>query len=330
MFPVLKSENEIISHLRKNIAPASKDFIVFFSSTLKAYITDPMFMTIPLEDKMVHRGYACFETTKIYGNNIYQLDKHIERLLRSTSLINLKSKFSKDEYRNILMKTASLARKMEPKSDIELRFFYSAGLGNMSLVVDENYSTFYAIALKTDYSVRPVKGVEEYFVNIPEIKSNMSASKNTNYLLNGLVIKESRDKGGYYGIMVDENGHCLESPMSNIAFITNNGEFNVPPFEKTLKGTTVLRLFDFVNDKLIPEGLVKGINRDYIKADELVGSVKEAMFSGGDFVIPILKVNGQTISETPGPITKMFQEFLINDKKQDDGGAEELPVDYDF
>src|SRR5690242_12106916 len=132
--PLLRSEADIIKHMRKNLPPFSNNFLCFFSSSLKAYITDPLFMSIPLEDKMVHRGYGVFETTKIFDNKIYQLDSHIDRLDKSIKKINLKSIYSREEYREILMNLASIARKIEPKSDIELRYFYSAGLGNMSLI----------------------------------------------------------------------------------------------------------------------------------------------------------------------------------------------------
>jgi branched-subunit amino acid aminotransferase/4-amino-4-deoxychorismate lyase len=287
-------------------------------------------MTIPLEDKMVHRGYAVFETTKIFGNKIYQLDKHLDRLNKSIKKINLNSMYSTEQYRDILMRLAIIARKIEPKSDIELRFFYSAGLGNMSLVVNNNLNSFYAIALRTDYSLRPVEGVEERLIFLDPIKKDISSSKNTNYLLNALVSKYSREQGGYLGIMVDEEGNLLESPISNIAFVLKNGDFNVPPFDKTLVGTTVLRLFDFVRDVLIPNGEVKNINRDYVNINNYTDIINEAMFVGGDFVIPILKINGQVVTDEPGPITKKLQQFLINDKQTEEV-ADEIPdIDIDI
>jgi 4-amino-4-deoxychorismate lyase len=236
MFPVIKNESEIISTMRKNLPPFSKNFICFFSSNLKSYITDPMFMSIPLEDKMVHRGYGVFETTKIFGNKIYQLDQHIERLNRSIKKINLKSLYTTEEYRNILMNMASLARSIEPERDIELRYFYSGGLGNMSLIVNEEYTTFYAVALRTDFSERPINGINERLVSVNKIKENVSSSKSTNYLVHALVTKESKEHGGYLGIMIDEEGNLLETSMSNIAFVLKNGEFNVPHLIKLLLG----------------------------------------------------------------------------------------------
>ena len=143
--------------------------------------------------------------------------------------------------------------------------------------------------------------------------------------MHALVTKESRDQGGYLGIMTDDRGNLLETSMSNIAFVLKNGEFNVPPFDKTLIGTTVVRVLDFVNNELIPNGLITKVNRDYINVNNFADVVQEAMLCGGDFVIPLLKINDVEITNQPGNVTRKIQEFLINDKKADDV-AEEIPV----
>ena len=178
--PILTNESDIISLMRKNLPPCAKDFICYYSSSLGAYLTDPLFMMIPLEDKIIHRGYAVFDTSKIFNKKIYQLDKHLDRFLKSISSINLNSKFTKEEYREILLRLASLAIKIEPTSDIELRFYYSAGLGTLSTVVKENMCTFYALATKTDYSVRPVNGISDFLVNVDEIKKKISTHMQKN------------------------------------------------------------------------------------------------------------------------------------------------------
>jgi branched-subunit amino acid aminotransferase/4-amino-4-deoxychorismate lyase len=324
MIPVLKTESEIIKNLRNKLAPCSKDFLCFFSSHLKAFITDPLFMTIPLEDKMVHRGYSIFETTKVFQNKVYQLDKHLDRFTSGIKKIDLVPMYSRQEMRDILMKLASISRKIEPTKDIELRFFFSAGLGNLNLVVNENYFSFYAVAYRTDFSVRPVDGIHERIIPMEEIKKNVSSSKTTNYLINALVCKKSREQGGYLGIMTDEDGNLLESPTSNIAFVLKDGSFNVPPFDKTLVGTTVLRVMEYVEKELIPRGLIKKISRDYINVKNYPELIDEAMLVGGDFAIPILKIDDLMLSNEPGPIATLIKNFLINDKKTDDV-AEEIP-----
>jgi len=324
MIPLLKTEGEIIKNLRNKLPPCSKDFLCFFSSHLKAYITDPLFMTIPLEDKMVHRGYSIFETTKVFQNKVYQLDKHLDRFTSGIKKIDLDPMYSRQEMKDILMRLASISRKIEPVKDIELRFFFSAGLGNLNLVVNPDYYSFYAVAYRTDFSVRPVHGINERIIPMEEIKKNVSSSKTTNYLINALVCKKSREQGGYLGIMTDEEGNLLESPTSNIAFVLKDGSFNVPPFDKTLVGTTVLRVMEYVESELIPKGLIKKITRDYINIKNYPDLINEAMLVGGDFAIPILKLDNLILGNQPGEIATLIKNFLINDKKTDDV-AEEIP-----
>ena len=319
-FPLLKSEEEIIKKLRETISPATKDLLCYFSSSLGAYITDPLFMNVPMEDKIVHRGYSVFDAIKIFGNKIYQIDKHLDRFEKSINYINLKSKFTHDEYKQMLIKLSSIARSIETNldQDIELRIYYSAGIGNYSVVVDDTKHTFYAIALKAYNEKRPVNGTNEFTVNIDKLKAQACQSKNTNYLINSMTTKMSRDQGGFLGIMTDDNGFLLESSMSNCAYMMKDGSFCIPPFDKTLAGTTAIRCMDYIENTLIPEGKIKKLIREYININDLFDQVSELMLLGGSFLIPILSLNGVKIVDEPGEIARRLQKFLADDKGEEE------------
>jgi len=319
-YPILKTEKEIINQLRKNISPATKDLLCYFNSHLGAYLTDPLFMNIPMEDKIIHRGYSVFDAIKIFGNKVYQIDKHIDRFEKSIDYINLKSKFSHNDYKEILMKMSSIARSIETNlnQDIELRIFYSAGIGNYSVVVDDDKHSFYAIALKAYNEKRPINGTNEYTVNIDKLKAQACKSKNTNYLINSMTTKYSQDQGGFLGIMTDNDGYLLESSMSNCAFFMKNGDFCIPPFDRTLAGTTAIRCMDYIEKTLIPEGKVNKILREYVNIKDLFENVSEFMLLGGSFLIPILNLNGVKISNQPGEISRRLQKFLSDDKGEED------------
>jgi D-alanine transaminase len=319
-FPLLNSEEEILKKLRENISPATKDLLCYFSSTLNAYITDPLFMNVPMEDKIVHRGYSVFDAIKIYQNKIYQIDMHLNRFEKSINYINLKSKFTKEEYKKILIRLASIARSIEPnlEQDIELRIYYSAGIGNYSVVVDDTKHTFYAIALKAYNEKRPVNGTNEYTVNIDKLKEQACKSKNTNYLINSMTTKMSKDQGGFLGIMTTDDGFLLESSMSNCAFFMKDGSFCIPPFDKTLAGTTAIRCMDYISNVLIPEGKITKLIREYVNISELYDNVNEMMLLGGSFLIPILSLNGKKIVDQPGEIARRLQKFLSDDKGEEE------------
>jgi branched-subunit amino acid aminotransferase/4-amino-4-deoxychorismate lyase len=319
-FPLLNSEEEIIKTLRENISPATKDLLCYFSSTINAFITDPLFMNVPMEDKIVHRGYSVFDAIKIYANKIYQIDMHLNRFEKSINYINLKSKYTNEQYKNILIRLASIARSIEPnlEQDIELRIYYSAGIGNYSVVVDDTKHTFYAIALKAYNEKRPVNGTNEYTVNIDKLKEQACKSKNTNYLINSMTTKMSKDQGGFLGIMTTDDGFLLESSMSNCAFLMKDGSFCIPPFDRTLAGTTAIRCMDYIVNTLIPEGKITKLVREYVNINDLYDQVSEMMLLGGSFLIPILSLNGKKIVDQPGEMARRLQKFLSDDKGEEE------------
>ena len=58
----------------------------------------------------------------------------------------------------------------------------------------------------------------------------------------------SRRKGGFLGIEMDKEGYLLEGSMSTVAVLLKNGDFLVPPPDRILSGTTVLKAFDYIEN----------------------------------------------------------------------------------
>jgi branched-subunit amino acid aminotransferase/4-amino-4-deoxychorismate lyase len=216
--------------------------------------------------------------------------------------------------KSILTQLASVSRNIYPDEDIDLRYFYSGGLGSFNLKVDDQSNTFYALATRANNSARPTLGVNEITVNVDKLKQELVAVKSTNYLVNSVVQRIAQVEDAFMGIFTDENGYLLESPTNNIAFVMKDRTFVVPPFDKTLVGTTVLRCFDYIKEELISKGIIKEIKREYLKIEDVKNEVAEMMLVGGDFVVPVLKINDVTISQNAGDITKLLQSFLFSDK----------------
>lgn len=324
--PVLSDQKQIIDKLSSSMTKASKDMLCFYSSTINSIITDPLFMSVSLEDKLIHRAYSVFDTTKIFNNKINSLDQHVDRLFESINYISLTPKYSKEEIKDILTQMALKARELEPTSDIDLRYFYSAGLGNFLTQEFPDQHTFYVLAIRANNSVRPVNGTADVLINKQQIMRDTSRAKTTNYMHNCIITKKSKEKNGYLGIITDDEGNLLESPISNIAFVNTDNEFVVPSFDKCLKGTTVTKCFKYIDEVLIKEGLIKSVSRvDTNIKDIKEGKIKEAMFLGGDFLIPLLKIDDCVISSEVGVISNRLKEFLEKQKKVI---ADDLPVNY--
>src|SRR5215475_7139714 len=62
---------------------------------------------------MVHRGHAVFDTAMIVNGKLYQLDAHLERLLRSAEMARLQLLHTPAQLRQIIIDTAAASRQRE-------------------------------------------------------------------------------------------------------------------------------------------------------------------------------------------------------------------------
>ena len=110
--------------------------------------------------------------------------------------------------------------------------------------------------------------------------------------------KESVDKGFDYAINVTPDGKVAEGPTENLLVLTENRELVAPPFDYTLRGTTLLRAM------AIAEEVKDELQLTFIGEKELeVSDLKSAL--------EIMTV-GTTLGVAP--ITK-FEDGLVADGK---------------
>src|SRR4029078_8660169 len=99
------NDQEVIEQLRALRAKQPVKFTAFYSSQLGGIVTDPALMVIPFDDHMVHRGHAMSDTAGIVNGKIYDLDAHLDRFLKSAERSKLKLPASREEMRDIIIRT---------------------------------------------------------------------------------------------------------------------------------------------------------------------------------------------------------------------------------
>src|SRR6516225_7318694 len=107
------STAQALERLRASAHAKSNNFHAMYSSVLGGIVTDPAFMVLPLDDHMVHRGHAVFDTATLTHGMLYQLDPHLDRLLRSAQAARIPSPFPREQLRQIDLDTAAASRQLD-------------------------------------------------------------------------------------------------------------------------------------------------------------------------------------------------------------------------
>ncbi len=317
--------DEAMARLQRGVHEKSTNFAAMYSSVLGGIVTDPALMVLPLDDHMVHRGHAVFDTAAIINGNLYQLDPHLERFLRSAEMARIPLPYEPQQMRQIIIDTAAASG----WRDASVRYWLSAGQGGFGLPSTECIgSSFYVMIFRGQASpdTHYTKGIKLVSSTVPIKPPFFARVKSNNYLPNALVILEAKDQGADNGVFIDEQGMVGESSNMNVAFVTHDGVFRHPKFDAILTGITVRRVMEFAK-RLVESGELKDIVVDDIPVDEGRDMAEMMLVGSAIKVAPVVQWDGRAIGDgKPGPITKKLYEMLHEDKQRGEGQL--IPVPY--
>jgi 4-amino-4-deoxychorismate lyase len=139
-------------------------------------------------------------------------------------------------------------------------------------------------------------------------------TKATNYLPNVLMQMEAKEAGLDNGVFIDEAGYVGESSNMNVAFVTSDGVFRHPRFERVLPGCTSLRLLE------LAQSLVGRLFTEVTVCNIPVADARAAreMFLIGSSVkvAPVVEWDGQPIGDgRPGPAARALLALLDEDMR---------------
>jgi 4-amino-4-deoxychorismate lyase len=322
--PILTTD-EAMARLQQSVHAKAVDFYAMYSSVLGGIVTDPAMMVLRLDDHMVHRGHAVFDTAMIVNGMLYQLDAHLERFLRSAEMARIPLPFPPAQLRQIIIDTAAASG----RRDASVRYWLSVGPGGFGLSSAEcvgsslyvmifrgmSYAeSFYTQGMKVVTSTVPIK--PPFFARV----------KSTNYLLNALVILDAKDHGADNGIFIDERGLVAESSNMNVAFVTKDRVFRHPTFDAILTGITVQRLLHLAK-RLVTQGDLRDIVVADVSVEEARAAAEMMLVGSSIKVAPVVQWDGQPIGDgKPGPIARKLLDLWREDTV---AGTDQLvPVPY--
>jgi 4-amino-4-deoxychorismate lyase len=322
--PVFTSE-EAVAGLRRSVHSKAANFYAMYSSVLGGIVTDPALMVLPLDDHMVHRGHAVFDTATLTRGMLYQLDPHLDRLIKSAEGARIPLPFSRERLRKIILATAAASG----QRDGSLRYWLSAGPGGYGLGPAECVgSSFYAIVFKQDAYPESYyrEGIKLITSRVPIKPPLFARIKSTNYLPNVLVVLEAKARGADNGVFIDGRGMVAESSNMNVAFVTKDRVFRHPPFDAILSGVTIQRALNFAQ-RLVEQGLLNAVRIADIPLQEGRGAEEMMLVGSSIKVAPVVAWDGQKIGDgKPGPIAQKLLAMWNEDTQAKD---QLVPVPYD-
>ncbi len=261
-------------------------------------------------------GDGVFEGIRSYGDIVFQLKEHIDRLYRSAKAIMLNIPFSKEEMIKAVLETI----KRNNLKDAYIRLIVTRGLGDLGL--DPRKCPKPSIIVITEprlqlYSTeKREKGLSMVisWVRRDAVDATTHEIKSLNYLNSILSKIEASNAGADEALILDGRGFICEATGENI-FIVKDGEIITPPSSPgALPGIT----------REVVKRLAKKLGYTVTERDvtpvELYWA-DEAFLSGtAAEIMPITEVNKRTIgSGKMGSVTRrLIEEFnkIVRDPSQ--------------
>ena len=286
--------------------PGERNFLAFYDHRIRAVVTNPRLMLIPLDDHLVHRGDGVFETLKFVDGRLYQLDAHMQRLRNSAETIHINAPAPWKDIRNIVMEVARASGAQNGLVSI----FIGRGLGGFSLDFREcEHSTLYVVARRFPNIPDQVweKGVHACRSSILARPKELVLIKSVNYLNNVLMKREAILKGCAYPLCFGPDHFLAEGAAENIIIVDHNGQLVVPEMNYALVGTTMLRALELIGRE--QDYTTRSISEDDIRV------AREVILLGTSIdALSIVRYNDKPIHDVrPGPVSRRIRILLQED-----------------
>lgn len=287
-------------------------YYAMYSSVYEGIVTDPVLMLVPVDDHMVHRGDAVFETLKCVRGGIYNMRAHLDRLASSARGLSLDLPCSEKELSEIVVQTVFAGG----RPDCLVRLLLSRGPGSLGVnPYDCPAPALYVVVseYKKPFMDLHPEGATAMASSLPVKTAPFANLKSVNYLTNVLMKKEAVDADVDFVVSFDENGHLAEGPTENAGIVTRDGRLRVPKPERILAGTTMLRVMELAGELLTSRQLAGVETADITRAD-VAAAAEVLIFGTTPDVTAVVEFNGEPVGGgTPGRVFKMLSRLLVDD-----------------
>ena len=315
-FQVLTGD-EVLARFKALRSRQPVNYWAFYSSQLGGIVTDPALMVIPFDDHMVHRGHGIFDTAGLVGGKIYDLEAHLDRFLLSAERSKLRLPVSRDEMRDIIVKTTAASG----RRDGSIRYWLSSGPGSLELTPAAGAEPgFFVMVFAGLFVPRAVvhRGSQGDDHDLPDQGAALRHHEG-----HQLPAERADADGSQAGRLRQRRVHRRRGQrrrelQHERGVRHRGGAFVHPKFDHILSGCTSLRLLE-LGRVLRDQGLVKAVEVRDIPVAEARLSREMLLLGSSVKVAPIVQWDAQTIGDgKPGPVFKALLQLLEDDMRSSD------------
>lgn len=174
-----------------------------------------------------------------------------------------------------------------------------------------------AIRLPPPFMQAHPEGARVGMSAVPNKEGMFAQVKSVNYLPNVLMKKQAVDAGVDFMLGFDKDGHMTELPTENFGIVTAARVLQVPRPDHILLGTTMLRVLELAREKLVPAGVLAGVEQADVPRSELEQAAEMLVFGTSPHVTAVTVFAGRPVGDgKPGPVwrelSRLFEEDLKN------------------
>jgi branched-chain amino acid aminotransferase len=153
--------------------------------------------------------------------------------------------------------------------------------------------------------------------SVPTKEGLFAQVKSVNYLPNVLMKKQAVDAGMDFMLGFDKNGYMTELPTENFGIVTAGRVLRVPRPDHILLGTTMQRVLALAREKLVPAGVLAGVEEADVPRAELAQAAEMLVFGTTPHVTAVTEFAGRPVGDgQPGPVwrelSRVFEEDMRN------------------
>lgn len=291
--------------------PYQTGYYAMYSSIWHGITTDPLLMSVPIDDHLVHRGDGVFEAFKCVRGNIYNLKAHLDRLEDSAASIFLRLPADASVIEAWVLETIRAGG----HADCTVRVFVSRGPGGFSVSPKQSpASQLYIVvgALGEPFMKQHPEGAKVRSSSIPVKPPPFSSTKSCNYMPNVLMKHEAETWGVDFTVSFDERDCLGEGATENAGIVTPDRRLLFPAMDRILKGTTMWRVMELAKAEI--GALLRDVAFEPIPRQTVLEAAEFILVGTTIDVVAGVEFDRRAVGDgKPGPVSKRLDERLKQD-----------------